>query len=57
MKPVIRRNGETAEHLLMRFKRKVNREGIIDAFKSHKIFKSKAERRREKHRRAVYRKK
>lgn len=55
VKPVIRRNGETAEQLYKRFKRQVGREGIIDAFKSHKIFKSKAERRHEKHKRAVYR--
>ena len=55
MKPVIRKDGETAEQLYKRFKRQVGREGIIDAFKSHKIFKSKAERRHEKHKRAAYR--
>ena len=55
VKPVIRNEGEDTEHLLKRFKRKVSREGIIDAFKAHKAFKSKSERQHEKHKRALYR--
>lgn len=53
MKPVIRKKGEAVDNLLRRFKRQVNRDGIIGEYKKRTAYMKPSERRREKHQAAV----
>ena len=53
MKPVIRREGESIDSLIKRFKRSCNHEGIIKAYRDKCEYKKPSISRRDKHHDAV----
>lgn len=55
MKAVSKRENETVDQLIRRFKRKVSKEGILDAYHAKKYYVKTGERRRAKHDAAVRR--
>ena len=48
MKPVIRRPGEDIDHLIRRFRRKVDREGILDDYRRRGEFVKPSEQKRKR---------
>ena len=49
MKPVCRQTNESVDHLIKRFKRVVNKEGILDAYRQKECNVTPSEKRRNKH--------
>lgn len=55
MKAVSKRENETVDQLIRRFKRKVSKEGILDTYRAEEYYVKPGERRRAKHDAAVRR--
>lgn len=49
MKPVCRRENESVDQLIKRFRRIVNKEGILDAYRQNEFNATPSEKRRNKH--------
>ena len=53
MKPITRQQGEEVEQMIRRFKRSVQKEGIIEDYRKRTAYMKPGERRRQKHLAAV----
>lgn len=49
LKPVCKREHETVDHLIKRFRRKVTKDGILDAYRQKSCNVTPSEKRRNKH--------
>lgn len=54
MKPVIRKPGEDIEYLIRRFRRRVDKEGILNAYRGRMEFVKPSEQQRKKRAAAVW---
>lgn len=55
MAKVVRKNNESTEQMISKFKRQVNKEGILKDLRKHEYYLSPSQKRRLKHEEAVKR--